>query len=88
MQAEGLFDYQGRAGNDFHCTVEPSPGHIRTLSVIVFFVFCVLCNENGAFSGSFRQVFDQQRCLGVVLPHLPVAKKFARFVFPDLSKTD
>ena len=22
-------DYQGRAGDHFHCTVEPSPGHIR-----------------------------------------------------------
>ena len=26
---EGLLDYQGRAGDHFHCTVEPSPGHIR-----------------------------------------------------------
>ena len=25
----GLLDYQGRAGDHFHCTAEPSPGHIR-----------------------------------------------------------
>ena len=25
----GLLDNQGRAGDHFHCTVEPSPGHIR-----------------------------------------------------------
>ena len=28
-KTEGLLDYQGRAGDHFHCTVEPSPGHIR-----------------------------------------------------------
>ena len=26
---EGLSNYQGRGGDHFHCTVEPSPGHIR-----------------------------------------------------------
>ena len=26
---KGLLDYQGRAGDHCHCTVEPSPGHIR-----------------------------------------------------------
>ena len=29
VEAEELLDYQGRAGDHFHCTVEPSPGHIR-----------------------------------------------------------
>ena len=29
LEAEGLLDYQGRAGEHFHCMVEPSPGHIR-----------------------------------------------------------
>ena len=27
VEAEGLLDYQGRAGDHFHCAVEPSPGH-------------------------------------------------------------
>ena len=29
VETEGLLDYQGWAGIIFHCTVEPSPGHIR-----------------------------------------------------------
>ena len=29
LETEGLLDYEGRAGHHFHCTVEPSPGHIR-----------------------------------------------------------
>ena len=29
VETEGLLDYQGRAEDHFHCTVEPSPGHIR-----------------------------------------------------------
>ena len=29
VETEGLLDYQGRAGDHFHCTAEPSPGHIR-----------------------------------------------------------
>ena len=29
LETEELLDYQGRAGDHFHCTVEPSPGHIR-----------------------------------------------------------
>ena len=29
VEAEGLLDYQGRAGDHFHCTVEPLPDHIR-----------------------------------------------------------
>ena len=38
-ETEGLLDYQGRAGDHFHCAVEPSPGHIRcrTLSFLLFF---------------------------------------------------
>ena len=28
METEGLLDYQGLAGDQFHCTVEPLPGHI------------------------------------------------------------
>ena len=31
----GALDYQGRAGDHFHCTVEPSPGHIRCR--VIFF---------------------------------------------------
>ena len=33
METEGLLDYQGRAGDHFHGTVEPSPGHIRCRSM-------------------------------------------------------
>ena len=29
VETEALLDYQGRAGDHFRCTVEPSPGHIR-----------------------------------------------------------
>ena len=29
VKTEALLDYQGRAGDHVHCTVEPSPGHIR-----------------------------------------------------------
>ena len=29
VETEGLLDYQGRVGDHFHCTVEPSPGHMR-----------------------------------------------------------
>ena len=29
VETEGLLDYQGAGGDHFHCTVEPSPGHIR-----------------------------------------------------------
>ena len=29
VETEALLDYQGRAGDHFHCAVEPSPGHIR-----------------------------------------------------------
>ena len=29
VETEGLLDYQGRAGDHFHCAVESSPGHIR-----------------------------------------------------------
>ena len=28
-ETKNVLDYQGRAGDHFHCTVEPSPGHIR-----------------------------------------------------------
>ena len=29
VETEGLLDFQGLAGDHFHCTVEPSPCHIR-----------------------------------------------------------
>ena len=29
VETEGLLDYEGRAGDHFHCTVEPPSGHIR-----------------------------------------------------------
>ena len=29
VETKNVLDYQGRAGDHFHCTVEPSPGHIR-----------------------------------------------------------
>ena len=29
VETEGLLDYHGRAGDHFHCTVEPSSGHFR-----------------------------------------------------------
>ena len=36
VKTEGLLDYQGRTGDHFHCTVEPSPGHIRCREVALF----------------------------------------------------
>ena len=33
VETEGLLDYQGQAGDHFHCTVEPSPGHIDMFGV-------------------------------------------------------
>ena len=32
LEAKNVLDYQGRAGDHFHCTVERSPGHIRCRS--------------------------------------------------------
>ena len=29
LETKNVLDYQGRAGDHVHCTVEPSPGHIR-----------------------------------------------------------
>ena len=29
LETKNALDYQGRAGDHFHCTVDPSPGHIR-----------------------------------------------------------
>ena len=29
LETKNVLDYQGRAGDHFHCTVERSPGHIR-----------------------------------------------------------
>ena len=29
LETTNVLDYQGRAGDHFHCTVEPSPGHTR-----------------------------------------------------------
>ena len=29
VETEALLDYQGRAGDHFHCALEPSPSHIR-----------------------------------------------------------
>ena len=34
VETEGLLDYQGRAGDHFHWTVEASPGHIRCRSFL------------------------------------------------------
>ena len=33
LETKNVLDYQGRAGDHFHCTVERSPGHIRCRSV-------------------------------------------------------
>ena len=33
VETEALLDYQGRAGDHFHCAVEPSPGHIRCRTI-------------------------------------------------------
>ena len=38
VETEELLDYQGRAGDHFHCTVEPSPGHIRCRPLPFLFV--------------------------------------------------
>ena len=37
VETEGLLDYQGRAGDHFHCMVEPSPGHIRCRRIMKSF---------------------------------------------------
>ena len=29
LETKNVLDSQGRAGEHFHCTVDPSPGHIR-----------------------------------------------------------
>ena len=31
VETEGISDYQEDGGDDFHCTVEPSPDHIQRL---------------------------------------------------------
>ena len=36
VETKGFFDYQGRGGDHVHCTVEPSPGHIRCRHVWAF----------------------------------------------------
>ena len=33
VETEDFLDYQGRAGDHFHCTVEPSPGHTPNVGV-------------------------------------------------------
>ena len=43
METEELLDYQGRAGDHVHCTVEPSPGHIRCRFWRQFFDFLFFC---------------------------------------------
>ena len=57
VETEGLLDYQGWAGDHLHCTVETSPGHIRSrfsasgsphLEIWSFFK-----NETSAQRGSF-----------------------------------
>ena len=50
VETEGLLDYQGRAGDHVHCTVEPSPGHIRCRKVYTFRDLPFL-----AFSWDFRR---------------------------------
>ena len=36
VETEALLDYQGWAGDHVHCTVEPSPGHIRCRNFELF----------------------------------------------------
>ena len=57
LEAEGLFDYQGTAR--IHCTVEPSPGHVR----------CRLASQNPPFAKHLKrdwnyksQVFVAKQC--------------------------
>ena len=59
VEAEGLLDYQGRAGDHFYCTVEPSLGHIwvefwrlpsRDLPFLVFFE-----NNKESFLGNHQK---------------------------------
>ena len=40
VNTEGLLDYQGRAGDHFHCTVEPSSGPIRYFEFFGVFGLC------------------------------------------------
>ena len=44
VETEALLDYRGRAGEHFHCTVEPSLGHIRCRGFVRNFggVFAIL----------------------------------------------
>ena len=48
VETEALLDYQGRAGDHFHCTVELSPHQIRCRYIAyVFVLFSVILSQNG-----------------------------------------
>ena len=54
VETEGLLDYQGRAGDHFHCTLEPSPGHIQCRPWNGELVeVCTLQRSPGNFSETF-----------------------------------
>ena len=65
VETGGLLDYQGRAGDHFHCTVEPSPGQIRCRGfhtgglpdLDLSFLFCPLVSFLG-LSRCFRDFPD------------------------------
>ena len=53
VETEGVLDYQGRAGDHFHCTVEPSPGHIRCRIFAIFAIAMPIADpRNRAISGT------------------------------------
>ena len=59
VEAEGLLDYQGRAGDHFHCTVEPSSGHIRCWSKSFFWI-----TTFGPFWVTFEPLSGRSQFLG------------------------
>ena len=50
VETEGLLDYQGRAGDHFHCTVEPSPGHISASTNVLSEVLAVFRSKKNSLN--------------------------------------
>ena len=73
LETKNVLDYQGRAGDHFHCTVERSPGHIRcrkSLRGVHLLSHCdllsrrTLCGHH--FPGNCRHLSSQRRVHSVV----------------------
>ena len=58
VETEGLLDYQGRGVDHFHCTVQPSPGHIRCRGFLLLGIHLGNCAAPiGAFFCPEARVF-------------------------------